>query len=229
MLQLARDLRYPGLNANYRGLDPVNLVLKSRNSLFEHRILRAVPPPLLGLSYILNNGLGHGSADFSNSCRDRLIAELFGEMLLDVPATRQARVMTGSNVGDSAAIAHHEGLSGRRQNIEALIPAPETTDVREALPEEPRQIIHFLRARFRAHRPTLRSACPSPRRCRPCGSRSPIRCRTRKATRTKVPSITLVWSRWKIEEWRVVVEVDRDVGLVGVAEDALQRAVRRRP
>ena len=38
-----------------------------------------------------------------------------------------------------------------------------------------------LNPRFRGGHRILRSASPSRRRCRPCGSRSPIRCRTRRA------------------------------------------------
>ena len=80
-------------------------------------------------------------------------------------------------------------------------------------------------SRGRAHRRSQAISLPMRRPCRPCGSRSPTRCRTRTGSSTKLPSITLVWSRWKIEEcgsWLKSIETLR---LVGVAEDALQRAV----
>ena len=60
----------------------------------------------------------------------------------------------------------------------------------------------------------VRSASPSRRPCRPCGSRSPIRCRTRTdAHEGAVDHLGLVHVEGR--RMRVVVEVDRDVGLVG--------------
>ncbi len=46
----------------------------------------------------------------------------------------------------------------------------------------------------------FRSACPSRRRCRPCGWRSPIHCRTSPSRARDCPSITLVWSSAKEDE-----------------------------
>ena len=69
---------------------------------------------------------------------------------------------------------------------------------------------------------SVRSACPSPRRCRPCGWRSPIRCRTTTSRAPSVPSITLVWSMWKIDECGSWLKSIETFGCVGVAEDALE-------
>ena len=73
----------------------------------------------------------------------------------------------------------------------------------------------------------LSRACPWRRPCRPCGSRSPIRCRTRSGCGTMLPSMTLVWSMWKIDECGSWLKSWLTSLLVGVAEDALERAVGR--
>ena len=73
---------------------------------------------------------------------------------------------------------------------------------------------------------TVRATCPSQRLCLPCGWRSPTHCRTSDITRTRLPSMTLVWSSAKVEE-AGVVEVDGDKWLEGVVQDALQRTFRR--
>ena len=74
----------------------------------------------------------------------------------------------------------------------------------------------------------LSRACPSRPRCRPCGWRSPIRCRTRPGRARSVPSITWVCVEVEGRARRVVVEVERDQRLVVDGEDALERAVAAR-
>ena len=74
----------------------------------------------------------------------------------------------------------------------------------------------------------LDRACPWRRRCRPCGWRSPTRCRTRRRHGTNVPSITLVWSRAKVDDAGSWLKSDETQRLVGDAEDALSRPTWRR-
>ena len=70
-----------------------------------------------------------------------------------------------------------------------------------------------------------RGTCPWRRRCRPCGSRSPTRCRTRPGRVSRVPCMTLVWGSGNGRGSRVVVEIHRHVRRGGDVENALQAAV----
>ena len=75
------------------------------------------------------------------------------------------------------------------------------------------------------------SFCPSRRRCRPCGWRSPTRCRTRTSRAPACRSITLVWSSWKVEEcgsWLKSIETFGAVGSRGCLELLLGGALHRR-
>src|ERR1700734_2110816 len=77
-------------------------------------------------------------------------------------------------------VSHDKRLSLRRQDVEIAVAAAQAMNVREALFEKLRQSIDEFGAIFLAHPRSLKSASPAPPTYRPYGSRSPIRCRTRR-------------------------------------------------
>ncbi len=158
--------------------------------------------------------IGHQLGDFSNSIGIAVVSKPIAQMLLDVTAASAGQCNDWQQFRRARQIVDPERLSRRGQDIETSLSAPQTANVREALFKELHQIIQLCAAS------RLRSLTNAPQISLPIATavsamrfEKPHSLSYQDRTRTNVPSITLVWSRWNTEEWLSWLKSDDTFGL----------------
>jgi len=102
--------------------------------------------------------------------------------------------------GGSGRLLHPEPLPGGGQDEEVAIAATQAADIRETRPKELPQMIDVARVGTFIHSVSIQMCFARATAVSPIRSEKPHSLSYQESTRTKVPSITLVWSIWNTDE-----------------------------